>query len=115
MRIQIESQGYSVDCIQDGAEAIRRLQVAPPDLVILGLMMPEISGFDVLAVMRRHEAVAHTPVIILTAKTPTEEKQMFLQQHMAQVIGKRGFECEDFLGNVQAAIQNVDSHSVQNK
>lgn len=113
VKIQLEAQGYKVDCAAGGADAVGQLQAEPPDLVILDLMMPEVTGFDVLAIMRRHETVAHVPVIILSAKTLTEEDRRFLQQHTAQVIEKTEFDREMFLGSVKTSLQQAGISTVQ--
>lgn len=112
-RIQLEAQGYDVNCARGGADAIGQLQEAPPDLVILDLMMPEVTGFDVLAIMRRHEAVAQIPVIILSAKTLTGEERVFLQQHTALVVEKMDFDSKVFLGSVHSALQGAGILSTQ--
>ena len=103
VRAQLEHQGYTTLGANGGAEALAQLQADPPDLVILDLMMPEITGFDVLASLRKEKQTAQVPVIILTAKTLTDDEQMFLRQHTAQVVGKSGFDSEALLDSVQAA------------
>lgn len=51
-----------------GLEAIERLALAPVDLVILDLNMPDVHGLEVLRFIRSHETFRHLPVIILTTR-----------------------------------------------
>lgn len=59
-------EGYDVQVARDGASALELLRVATPDLVLLDVMLPKRSGFDVLASLRRDGR--DVPVILLTAK-----------------------------------------------
>ncbi|MFM6974533.1 MAG: response regulator transcription factor, partial [Agromyces sp.] len=61
----LESEGYVVDVIEDGQEAIDRFSSLGPDLVLLDLMLPGAAGTEVC---RRIRAVSDVPIIMLTAK-----------------------------------------------
>jgi DNA-binding response OmpR family regulator len=58
--------GYDVDVVRDGAEAIQHARARPPDLMILDLMLPRRSGYDVLSTLRK--GGARFPVVILSAR-----------------------------------------------
>ena len=60
----LEREGYEVEAVADGAEGLRRALANPPDLVVLDLMLPSLSGLEVC---RRLRAAAPVPVIMLTA------------------------------------------------
>jgi two-component system response regulator AtoC len=57
--------GYTVETASDGAEALKKLESSPPDLIILDFMMPELNGMDVLKELRQRDD--DTPVIMVTA------------------------------------------------
>jgi DNA-binding response OmpR family regulator len=61
----LEREGYEVDAVADGAEGLRRALADPPDLVVLDLMLPSLSGVEVC---RRLRAAVPVPVIMLTAR-----------------------------------------------
>ena len=64
----LEDGGYRVACAQGGAEAIDALRfAAPPDLVVLDLLMPAVSGWDVLHFMDEQPRLATVPVVVLTS------------------------------------------------
>jgi DNA-binding response OmpR family regulator len=65
----LETEGYEVVGAYDGQEAVALLgdQTSPPDLVVLDVYMPRISGWDVLRLIRGQEHTRDLPVIMLTA------------------------------------------------
>jgi DNA-binding response OmpR family regulator len=65
----LEREGFHVDRALDGAEALQALRRTPPDLVVLDIMMPGLSGTEVLRVIRTERDTRRLPVILLTAKT----------------------------------------------
>ncbi len=67
MRHNLQYAGYNVIEAFDGREALTQLELHRPDLVILDVMMPELSGWDVLTCIREDPELRDTPVIMLTA------------------------------------------------
>ena len=69
IQLKLENGPYRVELVQDGRTALDRLQSEDPvDLVLLDIMMPQMSGLDVLAELRQIPHRRATPVIMLTAK-----------------------------------------------
>ncbi len=64
----MKREGYDVKVARDGQEAIDAIVEHRPDLVLLDVMMPRKSGFDVCQEVRAHDAVKHTRILMLTAK-----------------------------------------------
>ncbi|MCK6445585.1 MAG: response regulator transcription factor [Planctomycetes bacterium] len=62
----LKKEGYEVECVGDGERALDVARGSAPDLVLLDVMLPKRSGFDVLAALRRDGR--RVPVILLTAK-----------------------------------------------
>ena len=71
---QLEEQGYQTCAASNGEEAFERLEVDQPDLVLLDWMMPGMDGLQVLERMRATPQWRTIPVIMLTARTTTEDK-----------------------------------------
>jgi CheY-like chemotaxis protein len=65
--IVLSTEGYQVIPAVDGADALERMAQEPPDLILLDLMMPQMSGVEVLERLRADPATASIPVIVLTA------------------------------------------------
>ena len=66
LRQQLEPEGYNVSEAKDGVEAISQVKQAAPDLVILDVMMPQMNGFDVAAVLKNDPKTMSIPIIILS-------------------------------------------------
>lgn len=71
---RLARRGYMVELASDGQEALDRLAKEPPfDLVLLDVMMPGVSGLDVLAEVRKTRPAAELPIIMATAKDESED------------------------------------------
>ena len=64
----LRRDGFDVSTIPDGARAVGEAERVRPDLMILDVMLPNLSGFDVLRDLRAHDSLGATPVMVLTAK-----------------------------------------------
>jgi DNA-binding response OmpR family regulator len=64
----LEQAGYRVLIARDGQEALDNLQREQPDLVLLDVMMPRLSGYDVCQKIRENPAWRHIRIVMLTAK-----------------------------------------------
>jgi two-component system, OmpR family, phosphate regulon response regulator PhoB len=65
---KLRAAGFDVTTAVDGREALTRALEEPPDLVLLDVMMPGLSGLEVCAALREDDATARIPIILLTAK-----------------------------------------------
>ncbi|MGD8867985.1 MAG: response regulator transcription factor [Gemmatimonadales bacterium] len=65
---QLAHAGYQVRTATNGREALKAIELDPPDLVVLDLMLPEIGGTEILETLRSRKETRSTPVIILTAR-----------------------------------------------
>jgi DNA-binding response OmpR family regulator len=68
MRDLLERDGFDVSEARDGVEALDQADRGAPDIIVLDLNLPGLSGYDVLQRLRAHPATARTPVVVLTAK-----------------------------------------------
>ena len=66
---KLTQAGYDVEAVQDGAAALQAIEASPPRLAILDVMMPGLSGIDVLRKVRADERLKDLEVILLTAKS----------------------------------------------
>lgn len=71
---QLTQAGFQVRTASTGREALRALEQDPPDLLVLDLMLPEVSGLDVLRTVRSRDETRELPVIVLTARGREEER-----------------------------------------
>lgn len=76
IKTKLEQGPFSVDLVYDGAEALEVLGAEPPvGLVVLDLMMPRVSGFEVLERVRADARWRHIPCLILTAAGQDHQEQ----------------------------------------
>jgi DNA-binding response OmpR family regulator len=66
--LKLEEAGFIVATATSGTVALEMAKADRPDLVILDLMMPEMSGLDVCRALKKDPHTAHVPIIMLTAK-----------------------------------------------
>jgi PAS domain S-box-containing protein len=105
----LPSPAYAVLRAYGGAEAIEVTQRLAPDLVLLDLMMPEVSGFDVVEALRADSTTAAIPVLVVTAKNVTQADKAVLEagSETIRIIEKAGFDRQAFLAEVRRAVPRV--------
>lgn len=105
----VRSAGYQVMTAEGGEEAIAKAFEEQPDLIVLDLMMPGVSGFEVMAKLREEPRIRPVPVIIYTAKTLTEEDKQVLNGHVRAVVRKGGGSLERLLEELKHLEQLLPS------
>jgi diguanylate cyclase (GGDEF)-like protein len=95
VRAFLEEDGYrNFVTVSDSTQAMTVLEARRPDLLLLDLMMPQVSGFEVLAAVRAHPKYKFLPVIILTASTDPENKIKALELGATDFLAKPLDPCE---------------------
>ena len=92
-------EGYKVDAVYDGAEALEKAAAVSYDGLILDIMMPKLDGLAVLSALRDKDIL--TPVLLLTAKSQTEDKISGLDCGADDYLTKP-FDIGEFLARVRA-------------
>ena len=103
----LEPAGFSVILASGGREAIDLARSSPPDLVLLDLMMPEVTGFDVVEALRGAESTQNIPIMVLTAKTLTELDRRQLNGHVATILRRGSTGAADLLGLLKQVVAGV--------
>jgi CheY-like chemotaxis protein len=75
----LRREGYEADCCHDGMEAIEKLKTITPQLIILDVQMPLMTGLGVLAVMRDDEGLRKIPVLVYSAGIEREQEVIAIQ------------------------------------
>jgi CheY-like chemotaxis protein len=103
----LPAPAYAVLRAYGGAEAISLAQRVRPHLILLDLMMPEVTGFDVVEALRGDPATARIPVLVVTAKHITQEDRDALQSGAGvaiPIVEKAGFNRSGFITEVRRAL-----------
>jgi signal transduction histidine kinase/DNA-binding response OmpR family regulator len=94
---------YVVSSAADGAEARSQVQTVRPDLVILDLRLPEVSGFELIAEWRKNPSTADLPIFVLTNKDLTNEEKEYLCTNTGALLSKHDEWREELIRQVQRA------------
>jgi DNA-binding response OmpR family regulator len=100
---KLEQAGYRVVAVADGVQALDAVRADLPDLAVLDLMMPGLSGLDVCAEIRRDAASAHLPVIMLTARVQEQDVALGFATGADDYVTKP-FSPRELLSRVQAVL-----------
>ena len=93
--------GWTVHVHEDGVTAAERVRSLPPDLVILDVMLPGRSGFDILRELRADPATQDLPVLMLTARGTAKDRELALSLGASRFMTKP-FSNAEVLENVEA-------------
>jgi DNA-binding response OmpR family regulator len=94
--MRLQAEGFDIKRVANGEEALAAAKDHKPDLVLLDAMMPKVSGFDVLDILRNTPETANLKIIMLTALSQESDKQR------AQGLG-----VDDYLVKSQVVITDV--------
>jgi len=97
--VRLQAEGFDVKRVANGEEALAAATDYKPDLILLDVMMPKVSGFDVLDILRNTPETANMKVIMLTALSQDSDRKR------AEELG-----VDDYLVKSQVVITDVISH-----
>ncbi|MBC8230663.1 response regulator, partial [bacterium] len=88
METILHGEGFDVLKALDGVEGIAKAIEEHPDLIVLDLLMPDVSGFDVVESLRKHSETRNIPIIICTVKELTAEDREMLNNKVKSIVLK---------------------------
>jgi DNA-binding response OmpR family regulator len=101
VELELKHEGYEVIIANDGRTGLEKFETEKPDVVLLDLMLPELSGIEVC---RRIRKVSDVPIIMLTAKGETMDKVIGLDSGADDYMTKP-FAIEELLARLRAALR----------
>ncbi len=102
----LEQQGYDVMEARDGLEGLTKAEFRKPDLILLDLMMPDVSGGRMFDEMKRHPATGDIPIIVVTGKP--DAHQIFDDEIGQENVVMKPFEADTLISRVQHHIGGPD-------
>lgn len=108
---RLEKEGHEVICAYDGKAAIDKALNELPDLILLDVMMPEISGIDVCQTLTTNPVSANIPIILVTAKSSAEDTKAGLEAGAFDYI-KKPFNRVELIARVNSALKLSDAHKL---
>jgi signal transduction histidine kinase/CheY-like chemotaxis protein len=103
----LTTQGYTVAVAEDGEQARAQVASTLPELVILDLILPKVSGFELLAEWRAKPRTADLPVFVLTSKDLTGEEEQYLRKHAESLFHKQQSWQQALTNQLQRALKNA--------
>ncbi|NUB45134.1 response regulator [Fertoebacter nigrum] len=98
----VTREGYAHDRVSSGADALTRIRATRPDLVLLDVMLPEVSGYDICDGVRRDPALAAVKILMMTARGSASERRRGL------ALGADGFITKPFeLNALRAEVRRL--------
>lgn len=114
LRYNLEKQGFYVEDVGDGGEALTRINESPPDLLLLDWMLPTMSGVEVCRQLRRRSATRTLPIIMLTARTEEQDTVRGLDTGADDYITKP-FSTEALIARIRALLRRSGTMPQKNK
>ena len=106
----LEMEGFDVRTATSGPEGIRMAEAWHPDLILMDLRMPEMSGLDALQVLRERESTRDIPVAVLTASAMKGDEERLLNSGFSAYLSKP-IDPATFGGEVQSLLDRARSNS----
>ncbi|MHB1686325.1 MAG: response regulator transcription factor [Ignavibacteriaceae bacterium] len=101
---RLEREGYEVIKAYEGRTGIERAKNELPDLILLDVMMPEITGFEVCKILADNPSTSQIPIILVTAKTDAEDTKEGLEAGAFDYI-KKPFNRIELLARINSALK----------
>jgi DNA-binding response OmpR family regulator len=101
----LAQDGLDVITASDGREALEQFRAGSPDLVLLDLMLPEVSGIEVCRIMRRESSV---PIVMLTAKDGEIDKVVGLELGADDYVTKP-FSLRELMARIRSQLRRLDA------
>lgn len=109
LRLNLELEGYKVDSLASGTNAIEHIRHSSPDLILLDIMLPGISGTEIYKALSKENI--RTPVIFLTAKNDVKDKIEGLKLGADDYITKP-FDLEELLLRINIVLKRNKTNSI---
>ena len=105
MATHLQGAGYTVQRAFGGQEALDKAKTMSVNLVLLDLLMPEVSGLDVLQALKADPGTASIPIVIVTAKILSDAERSRLMEQVDALMEKSEFKPESFLAEVSRVLR----------
>ena len=110
--IALRNSGYQVQSFETGKEFFRKVEERTPDLLLLDVMLPDQSGYDIVKKIRQTPAIKKLPVIMVTAKTSEIDMIKGLDDGADDYI-KKPFSIMELISRVKAMLRRTSSEDVK--
>lgn len=100
-------RGFEVTIAVDGEDALRQLEKTErPDLIVLDLIMPKLSGFEVLKRVKENPETASIPVIVLSNLSQESDRRQVLEAGAVEYLVKANMTLKEVVERIEAVVTN---------
>lgn len=107
VRDTLIAEGHAVGLIADGKTALQVLSAKQPDLIILDAGLPEMSGMEVLAHLRKNTELYRTPVLMLTGRRSVQDEAIAMYAGATEYL-RKPFDPEELVFIVEELLKKED-------
>ncbi len=107
IRHMLERENWRVQEAANGQEALDCIAADRPNLILLDLMMPVMDGFDFALELRKHQAWAQIPVVVLTARDVTAADRERLNGHISRILQKGSVDGQDLIVQLREIVNRA--------
>ncbi|HZQ80069.1 MAG TPA: response regulator [Acidimicrobiia bacterium] len=109
LEVNFEMEGFEVVRAADGFEGLERARAVRPDIVVLDVMMPRMTGYEVAKALREDEDTAHIPIIFVTARAQSTDVERGMELGVDDYVTKP-FDPLDLIARVNALLARRQGH-----
>jgi phosphate regulon transcriptional regulator PhoB len=114
VKYNLEKDGFNVAASADGATGLAQLRKSPPDLLLLDLMLPKVSGLEICKEVRKDVSLNRLPVLILTAKGEEADRVVGLELGADDYVTKP-FSPRELVARVKALLRRSEPATAPEK
>jgi phosphate regulon transcriptional regulator PhoB len=107
VRYNLEKDGFQVTSVRDGLTGLAQIRKSPPDLLVLDLMLPKLSGLDVCKEVRRDQGLNRLPILMLTARGEEADRVLGLELGADDYVTKP-FSPRELVARVKALLRRAE-------
>ncbi len=107
VRYNLEREGFQVSAATDGAAGLAQVRKTPPDILLLDLMLPKLSGLEICKEIRRDQALNRLPILMLTARGEEADRVVGLEMGADDYVTKP-FSPRELVARVKALLRRTE-------
>jgi len=110
VRYNLEKEDFQVTAMCDGVSGLAQVKKSPPDLLLLDLMLPKLSGLEICKDIRRDQMLSHLPILMLTARGDEADRVVGLELGADDYVTKP-FSPRELVARVKALLRRAEPPS----
>ncbi len=114
VRYNLEQEGFSLGSARDGLSGLEQVKKSPPDVLLLDLMLPKLSGLEICKAIRRDEKLNRLPILMLTARGDESDRVIGLELGADDYVTKP-FSPRELVARVKALLRRTEAGGAEAK